>query len=326
MLKALVTGITGMDGSYLAELLIEKGYKVYGLKRRTSTENTSRIDHIIDNIELIDGDMTDSTSLIEAVKKSNPDEVYNLAAQSFVQSSFTQPEYTSEVTGLGALRLLEAVRLFAPGARYYHASTSELFGSAPPPQDETTTFHPRSPYGVAKLYAHWATINYRESYNMFNCTGILFNHEGPRRGTEFVTQKIAQGVASIKNKDQKKLYLGNLDSKRDWGYAAEYVKAMWLMLQQKTPDDFVIATGEAHTVREFCEVAFNRVGLDYKDYVEVDPKFYRPAEVNYLLGNAHKAQTHLGWKPEVTFKQLVSMMVDSAMEHYPSKSHEVAKA
>ena len=313
--RALITGISGQDSSFLAELLLSKGYEVFGLKRRTSVNNTERISHLLNVIHVLDGDMCDSGSLVEAVKTSRPDEVYSLAAQSFVKSSFNQPELTGEVTGLGVTRLLEAVRRFAPDAKFYQASTSELFGSEPPPQNETTIFHPRSPYGAAKLYAHWMTVNYRESYGLFSCCGILYNHESERRGSEFVTQKIAQGAASIKLGYSSKLFLGNLDAKRDWGHAKDFVQAMWLMLQQDKPDDYVVGTGEAHSVREFAELAFKRVGLDYKQYVEVDQAFYRPAEVNFLLADPTKAKTKLGWTPTITFEELVNEMVDYAVAH-----------
>lgn len=313
--KALITGITGQDGSYLAELLLKKGYEVHGLVRRTSSTNTSRIEHILDRVELVQGDMSDQTSLIQAVKRSEPDEVYNLAAQSFVGSSWSQPLFTGDVTGLGVTRLLEAIKINELNAKFYQASSSEMFGAAEQvPQSERTPFHPRSPYAVAKMYGHWISVNYRESYNMFVCSGILFNHESPRRGIEFVTRKITDGVARIYHGMQDELRLGNLDSKRDWGFAGDYVEAMWLMMQQKKADDYVIATGETHTVREFCEAAFETAGLDWEKYVKVDPKFLRPAEVNLLLGDASKANKALGWKPKTSFKQLVKMMVESDIE------------
>jgi GDPmannose 4,6-dehydratase len=313
--RALITGITGQTGSYLAELLLEKGYAVFGLKRRTSNVSTGRIRHLLDKIHLIDGDMTDSSSLLEAVRTSAPDEVYNLAAQSFVKSSFSQPETTGDVTGIGVTRLLEAIMKFAPNARFYQASSSELFGSAKPPQNENTPFHPRSPYGVAKLYGYWITVNYRErDPGLFACNGILFNNESSRRGIEFVTQKIAHGAASIKLGLQSQLTLGNLEAKRDWGHSADYALAMWLMLQQGEPDDYVVATGEAHTVREFCEVSFSRLRLDYEKYVMVDEQFFRPTEVDYLLGDATKARTRLGWEPRISFQQLVAEMTDAALE------------
>lgn len=313
MKRALITGICGQDGSYLAELLLSKGYKVFGVKRRTASQSTQRIGHIIDDIVMLDGDLLDSSSLCEAVRVSQPDEVYNLAAQSFVKSSFAQPELTGLVTGLGVTRLLEAVRTYVPGARFYQASSSEMFGSCPPPQNEKSQFHPRSPYGCAKMYAYWITINYRESYNLFACNGILYNHESPRRGIEFVTQKIATSVAAIKLGMQDKLYLGNLEAKRDWGHARDFVEAMWLMLQHPSPSDYVVATGEAHSVKEFCEYAFAYLGMDWMDYVEVDTRFMRPSEVDYLLGDASMATSILGWKPKITFKALVEEMVDAAM-------------
>lgn len=310
MKRALITGVTGQDGSYLAELLIEKGYEVHGMVRRTSTDNTERIRSIGD-LRVHYGDMGDSGSLTELVKSVRPDEVYNLAAQSHVKISFDVPEQTGEVVALGFMRLLEACRRFAPGARIYQAGTSEMFGVSPPPQSELTPFHPRSPYGVAKLYAHWAGINYRESYGMFVANGILFNHESPRRGENFVTRKITMAAARIAEGLQDKLVLGNLDAERDWGFAGDYVRAMWLMLQSSISDDFVIATGENHSVREFCDLAFRAVGLDYREYVEVDPKFLRPAEVPKLRGNPHKAFQKLGWKPRTTFDMLVQTMVEA---------------
>lgn len=313
--RALVTGIGGQDGSHLAELLLSKGYEVFGIKRRTSTPSTSRISHILDDIRVLEGDLCDSASLRQAVQDSKPHEVYNLAAQSFVGTSFGQPELTGDVTGIGVTRILEAVRAEAPGARFYQASSSEMFGSQPPPQHERTIFHPRSPYGVAKVYGYYMTVNYREAYDMFACNGILFNHEGPRRGPEFVTQKIAQGVAAIKKGFKSKLALGNLEAKRDWGHAKDFVEAMWMMLQHDRPGDYVIATGEAHTVREFCEVAFSRVGLDWQEYVVIDPKFFRPTEVDYLLGDRSKAEREFGWTPKTSFVDLVNEMVDNAMEH-----------
>ncbi|TLS52012.1 GDP-mannose 4,6-dehydratase [Paenibacillus antri] len=310
---ALVTGITGQDGSYLAELLLEKGYKVFGLKRRTSTPNYVNIQHFMNEVEFIDGDLLDVNSLIRAVKISNPDEVYNLAAQSFVGTSWDQAVLTGQATGIGVTNMLDAVRLVKPEAKFYQASSSEMFGKVVEvPQKETTSFYPRSPYGVAKVYGHWITVNYRESYDFFGCSGILFNHESPRRGIEFVTRKISDAVARIKLGLMDELRLGNLDAKRDWGYAKDYVECMWLMLQQDKPDDYVIATGETHSVREFCEIAFRHVGLNYEDYVKVDPKFYRAAEVDLLLGDPTKAISQLGWVPQKTsFKQLVQLMVDS---------------
>lgn len=313
--KALITGITGQDGSYLAELLLDKDYEVHGMVRRASVERFDRIEHFKDKIELVQGDLTDQSSLDQAVKEIEPDEVYNLAAQSFVPTSWNQPTLTGEVTGLGATRLLEAVRKFKPGARYYQASSSEMFGKVlEVPQTERTPFYPRSPYGVAKVYAHYITVNYRESYDLFACSGILFNHESPRRGLEFVTRKITKGVARIKLGLADELRLGNLDSKRDWGYAGDYVDAMWRMLQADKPDDYVVATGETHSVREFVDIAFGHVGLDYEKYVKVDPRFFRPAEVDLLVGDPAKARTELGWEPKVGFEDLVKMMVDSDIE------------
>jgi len=312
---ALVTGISGQDGSYLAELLLEKGYDVYGLVRRLSTPNTTNISHIIDQIHLIEGDLLDQTSLNTAVKEIQPDELYNLAAQSFVGTSWTQPVLTGEITGLGACRIFEAVRRECPSARVYQASSSEMFGKVQEtPQNEKTPFYPRSPYGCAKVYAHWMCINYRESYHMYISNGILFNHESERRGLEFVTRKITDGVARIAHGLSKELVLGNLDSKRDWGFAGDYVKAMWLMLQQDMPDDFVIATGESHSIKEFLDIAFREVGLNWQDYVKQDPKFMRPAEVEYLRGDYTKAKKMLGWEPEISFEYLVKMMVEADME------------
>ena len=313
--KAIITGITGQDGSYLAEFLLEQGYEVYGLIRRSSTLPFERIAHIQNDIELLHADLSDQGSLIEAIRQAQPDEVYNLAAQSFVPTSWPQPILTGDITGLGVTRMLEAIHLVDKSIRFYQASSSEMFGKVmETPQSEATPFYPRSPYGVAKVYGHWITLNYRESYDMYAVSGILFNHESPRRGLEFVTRKITDGVARIKCGLQNELRLGNLDAKRDWGFAGDYIRAMWLMLQQDTPDDYVISTGETHTVREFCDIAFSHVGLNYEDHVVVDPKFYRPAEVELLLGDATKAEKNLGWKPEVSFKQLVTMMVDGDME------------
>ena len=315
MKRALVTGITGQDGSYLAEFLLSKGYKVYGLNRRSSTTGTERISHILDRVELISGDLLDQSSLLDAVTQSQPDEVYNLAAQSFVMTSWAQPVLTSEFTAIGVTRLLDAVRRVMPKARFYQASSSEMFGKVREvPQTEKTSFYPRSPYGVAKLYGHWITINYRESFGMHASSGILFNHESPRRGIEFVTRKISYHVAMIKHGLTNELRLGNLDARRDWGFAGDYVKAMWIMLQQDQPDDFVISTNETHSVREFVEVAFARADLDYKKYVKADEKFYRPAEVDVLIGNPAKAKQKLGWTREVEFKQLVHMMVDADLK------------
>ena len=318
--SALITGITGQDGSYLSELLLGKGYKVYGLIRRLSTPNLARIEHILDQVELIEGDLTDQSSINNALKESQPCEVYNLAAQSFVATSWNQPVLTGDVTGLGAVRILEGVRHVCPDAHFYQASSSEMFGKVnESPQSENSRFYPRSPYGFAKVYAHWACINYRESYGMHASSGILFNHESPRRGIEFVTRKITDAVARISLGFAKELRLGNLDAKRDWGFAGDYVKAMWLMLQQKEPDDYVIATGETHSVEEFAELAFHEAGLDWKKYVLVDQKFIRPAEVNLLLGDASKALRILGWKPEVTFEELVKMMVREDLKRYEEK-------
>ncbi|MEI2395810.1 GDP-mannose 4,6-dehydratase [Paenibacillus phytohabitans] len=313
--SALITGITGQDGSYLAELLLSKGYKVFGLRRRTSMPIMDNIEHLKNDIEFIDGDLMDLGSLINAVRISDPDEVYNLAAQSFVATSWIQPVATGQATGIGVTNMLEAVRLTKPEARFYQASSSEMFGKVvETPQKETTPFYPRSPYGVAKVYGHWITVNYRESYNMYACSGILFNHESPRRGIEFVTRKVTDAVARIKLGLQTELRMGNLDAKRDWGFAGDYVKAMWLMLQQDKADDFVISTGETHTIEELVEIAFSHVGLNWRDYVVVDQKFVRPAEVDLLLGDCTKAKEQLGWELEVGFEQLVKMMVDSDME------------
>ncbi|MEN9407722.1 MAG: hypothetical protein RLZZ455_938 [Candidatus Parcubacteria bacterium] len=316
--SALITGITGQDGSYLAELLLEKGYKVYGLNRRTSTQNFGNIKHIQDKITLLSGDLLDQSSLAEAIHDANPDEVYNLAAQSFVKTSWTQPVLTGEFTAIGVTRVLEAVRSVNPKIRFYQASSSEMFGKVTEtPQRETTRFYPRSPYGVAKVYGHYITLNYRESYDLFACSGILFNHESPRRGLEFVTRKISNAVARISLGKQKTLELGNLDAKRDWGFAGDYVEAMWLMLQQDQPDDYVISTGENHSVEEFVELAFGVVGIsDWKKYVVPNKKEYmRPAEVDYLIGDYSKAKTVLGWKPKTSFAELVTMMVKSDVEN-----------
>lgn len=313
--RALITGITGQDGSYLAELLLDKGYVVSGVVRRSSTESFERIAHIKGRIELIQADLTDQVSMIEAVGDLRPNEVYNLAAQSFVPTSWKQPILTGDVTALGVTRVLEAVRVVDKSIRFYQASSSEMFGHVrETPQTEATPFYPRSPYGVAKVYGHCITVNYRESYDMFACSGILFNHESPRRGLEFVTRKVTDGVARIKLGVQKELRLGNLDAKRDWGFAGDYVRAMWLMLQQEAPDDYVISSGETHTVRRMCEVAFGHVGLDVNDHVTVDPKFYRPAEVQLLLGDCTKARKSLGWEPVVSFEELIEMMVDADLE------------
>lgn len=314
---ALITGITGQDGSYLAELLLSKGYKVYGLVRRLSVPNTENIEHLLDKVEVLSGDLMDEGSIMEAVKTSQPDEVYNLAAQSFVKTSWGQPLLTGEYTGLGVTRVLEAVKALKPDARFYQASSSEMFGKVTEiPQREITRFYPRSPYGVAKVYGHYITVNYRESFGMYACSGILFNHESPRRGIEFVTRKISQAVARISLGKQDKLVLGNMDAKRDWGYAGDYVEAMWLMLQQDNPDDYVISTGETHSIREFVEKAFQTVGIsDFEKYVEAnDPRFVRPAEVDMLIGDSSKAKEKLGWTPKTTFPQLVEMMVKADVE------------
>jgi len=316
-MKALVTGLTGQDGSYLAEFLLKKGYEVYGMYRRSSVETFERIKHIKDKINLICADLTDQSSLNETIKTVKPDEVYNLAAQSFVPASWTQPILTGDVTALGALRILEAIRHINPKIKFYQASSSEMFGKVQEtPQTEKTPFYPRSPYGVSKVFAFWMAKNYRESYGMFCANGILFNHESPKRGLQFVTRKVTDAAVRIKLGLQKEVLLGNLDSKRDWGFAGDYVEAMWLMLQQDKPDDFVIATGETHSVKELCEAAFNRVGLNYKDHVKTDPKFLRPAEVDLLVGDSSKAKKELGWEPKIKFKELIEMMVDSDLERY----------
>lgn len=313
--KALITGITGQDGSYLAEFLLEKNYRVYGLVRRSSTINFERIAHLQDKVELIPGDLLDQSSLITALQKTEPDEVYNLAAQSFVPTSWSQPVLTGEFTALGVTRILEAIRVVNPAIRFYQASSSEMFGMVEEsPQNEATRFYPRSPYGVAKLYGHWITVNSRESYGLFACSGILFNHESPRRGIEFVTRKVSYNVARIKLELQQKLKMGNLDVGRDWGFAGDYVRAMWLMLQQDAPGDYVIATGVTHTVKRLLEVAFAHVGLDYRDHVEIDPEFLRPAEVYHLRGDYSKGRKQLGWEPSVSFEQLIGMMVDSDLD------------
>ncbi|HAW58645.1 MAG TPA: GDP-mannose 4,6-dehydratase [Bacteroidales bacterium] len=310
--RTLIAGITGQDGSYLAGFLLEKGYEVYGVVRRSSTLNFERISHIQEKIHLISADLMDQNSLIRALQEADPDEVYNLAAQSFVPTSWEQPVFTGEVTALGVTRLLEAIRLVNPKIRFYQASSSEMFGKAQEvPQKETTPFYPRSPYGVAKLYGHWITVNYRESYGLFACSGILFNHESPRRGLEFVTRKITDGVARIKLGLSNELRLGNLEARRDWGFAGDYVRAMWLMLQQPEPDDYIVASGTTHSVKEFVEMAFSYVGLDWRKYVVVDQKLIRPAEVDLLQGDATKAGQRLGWEPLVSFEELVKMMVDA---------------
>jgi GDPmannose 4,6-dehydratase len=331
MKKALITGITGQDGSYLAELLLDKGYEVHGIIRRASTFNTGRIDHLykdphINGVRLFlhYGDIADSTNLIKLIYRIRPDEVYHLAAQSHVRVSFDIPEYTGDVTALSTVRILEAIRETGVNSKFYQASSSEMFGKVQEtPQRETTPFYPRSPYGAAKVYGHWVTVNYRESYDIFACSGILFNHESPRRGETFVTRKITRAVARIKAGLQDKLYLGNLDAKRDWGYAREYVEAIWLMLQQEKPDDYVIATGETHSVKEFLTEAFSQVDLDWREYVELDPKYLRPTEVDLLIGDASKAKRELGWESKVTFKELVQLMVEADIASVGLKEHEV---
>jgi GDPmannose 4,6-dehydratase len=321
MKRALITGVTGQDGSYLAELLLAKGYEVYGLVRRSSSFNTGRLDLIYQDphepdyrFKLVYGDLNDASSLNRILRTVRPDEIYNLGAQSHVRVSFDIPEYTGEVTGMGTVRLLEAIRESGIQPRFYQASSSELFGVSPPPQSEVTPFYPRSPYAAAKLYAYWITVNYREAYGIFACNGILFNHESPRRGETFVSRKVTRAAAGIKLGLQDKLYLGNLDARRDWGFAGDYVEAMWLMLQQEKPDDFVIATGETHSVRELLEVAFGHLGLDWQRHVEIDPRYFRPTEVDVLQGDASKAARLLGWRPRVSFSELVRMMVDADLE------------
>jgi GDPmannose 4,6-dehydratase len=313
MKKALITGITGQDGSYLAELLLDKGYEVWGSLRRSSSFNTGRIDPIFQYLHLRYADLTDAASIENLIIESKPDEIYNLGAQSHVKTSFDIPEYTADATAVGALHMLQSVRAHVPEARFYQASSSEMFGSTPPPQDETTVFHPRSPYGVAKVYAHNMAVNFREGYGLHASCGILFNHESPRRGDTFVTKKIVNGAVNIYQGLQGTLRLGNLDAKRDWGYAPEYVEGMYRMLQQDKPDDYVLATGETHTIREFCEETFSYLGMDYSKYVEIDAKYYRPAEVDVLQGDASKARKILGWEPKVRFKELVRIMVDAEM-------------
>jgi GDPmannose 4,6-dehydratase len=311
MKRALITGITRQDGSYLADILLEKGYEVHGMVRRSSTTNFERISHIQERLKLIQGDLLDQNSLIEALRFSEPDEVYNLGAQSFVPTSWNQPVLTGEFTGLGVTRMLEAIRNVNPKIRFYQASSSEMFGKIrETPQNENTPFYPRSPYGVAKVYGHWITVNYRESYGMYCCSGILFNHESPRRGLEFVTRKVTTAAVKIKLGFQKELKIGNLEARRDWGFAGDYVEAMWRMLQQDEPDDYVIATGVSHSVKDLVEVAFNHLGLDWREYVVSDPKFFRPAEVDYLLGDSIRAEKKLGWQPKMTFEGLIQMMVD----------------
>lgn len=319
--KAIITGITGQDGSYLAELLLNKGYKVYGVARRSSTEPFDRIMHILSEVEMVQSDLLDQPSIARLLRRVKPDEFYNLAAQSYVPTSFDQPMLTGEVTGLGVTRVLEAIRDVNPKIKFYQASSSEMFGKvSESPQTFSTPFYPRSPYGVAKLYGHWITINYRESYNMFAVSGILYNHESPRRGKEFVTRRISYNVARIKLGLQKSFSLGNLKAMRDWGFAGDYVEAMWRMLQQPKPEDYIVATGEAHSVKEFAEVAFNHVGLKWKNHITINPKLYRPAEVEYLCGDSSKARTKLKWKPKVNFKQLVEMMVDEDIKALQSVS------
>jgi GDPmannose 4,6-dehydratase len=320
MKRALITGVTGQDGSYLAEFLLEKGYEVYGMTRRSSGESYPRIEHLLDRIKLLQGDLLDEISLTLALRDSQPHEVYNLAAQSFVPTSWNQPVLTSEFTAVGVTRVLEAIRLVDNKIKFYQASSSEMFGKVrETPQNELTPFHPRSPYGVAKCYGHFITINYRESYGIFAVSGILFNHESERRGLEFVTRKVSDGVARIKFGVNKELRLGNLDSRRDWGYAGDYVEAMWLMMQQPEPEDFVIASGETHSIREMLEVAFGYVGLDYHNYVVQDDHFLRPAEVDLLMGDAGKAREKLGWKPRISFKQLIEMMVEADLARWKGK-------
>ncbi len=316
MPRALITGVTGQDGSYLAEFLLEKGYEVIGMVRRTSTVNFDRIYHFQDKITIVQGDLLDQSSLMAIIEEHQPDEVYNLAAQSFVPTSWKQPVLTGEFTALGVTRILEAIRLVKPDIKFYQASSSEMFGKVREvPQNENTPFYPRSPYGVAKVYGHWITVNYRESYGLFAVSGILFNHESPRRGLEFVTHKVTHGAAKIKLGLANELRLGNLEARRDWGYAPDYVRAMWLMIQQEEPEDYVIATGETHSVRELCEIAFGYLGLDYRDFVVQDPRYYRPAEVDLLVGDASKARRKLGWEPTVSFEELVKLMVDADIEN-----------
>ncbi len=313
--KALITGITGQDGSYLAEFLLGKGYQVYGMVRRTSTVRYERIQHIQPEIQLVQGDMGDLSSLITAISRVEPDEVYNLAAQSFVPTSWNQPVFTGDITGLGVTRLLDALRTVNPAIRFYQASSSEMFGKVREvPQRESTPFYPRSPYGVAKVYGHWITVNYRESYDLFTCSGILFNHESPRRGLEFVTRKVTYHVAKIKLELANEIRIGNLDSQRDWGYAGDYVRAMWLMLQQDQPDDYVVATGQTHSVQRLLEVAFAHVGLNWRDYAVQDPRFMRPAEVDLLVGDPSKARDKLGWQPKVSFEELIGMMIEADLK------------
>ena len=322
MPTALITGVTGQDGSYLAELLLAKGYKVIGVARRSSTVTYERIDHLLDDIIVEQGDLTDQGSLLGLLEEYEPTEIYNLAAQSFVPTSWNQPALTGDITALGVTRILEAIRFVNSKIRFYQASSSEMFGKVVEvPQNEMTPFYPRSPYGVAKVYGHWITVNYRESFNIFATSGILFNHESPRRGLEFVTRKVTDGASRIKLGLAKELRLGNLESRRDWGFAGDYVEAMWMMLQQDAPDNFVIGTGKTYSVRELCEVAFGHVGLDYNEFVIQDERYYRPAEVDLLISDPSKARSVLGWEPAVDFKELVTMMVDADMERLSSKSH-----
>ncbi len=317
MKTALITGITGQDGSYLAELLLEKGYEVHGMIRRSSSEKMERIEHILNRAKIVHGDLTDLASLIHLLEQVKPDEVYNLAAQSFVPTSWQEPVLTSHITALGVTNILEAIRVVNPKIRFYQASSSEMFGKAQEiPQTERTPFYPRSPYGVAKLYGHWITVNYRESYGIFACSGILFNHESPRRGLEFVTRKVTDGVARIKLGLKDRLYMGNLEAKRDWGFAGDYVQAMWLMLQKDLPSDYVVATGVNHSVQEWVEIAFRHAGLDWREWVTVDPQFVRPAEVDALVGDSSRARKELGWNPSVSFQELIEMMVDSDLARY----------
>ena len=320
---ALITGITGQDGAYLAQLLLDQGYEVHGMVRRSSSDRFDRIEPLIEDITLHQADLLDQLSIVRLIEATSPDEIYNLAAQSFVPTSFEQPLLTGEFTALGVTRMLEAIRQVSTEIRFYQASSSEMFGTVQEtPQRETTPFWPRSPYGVAKVYGHWITVNYRESYDIFACSGILFNHESPLRGKQFVTRKISDAVARIKLGKQEKLSLGNLDAERDWGFAGDYVRAMWLMMQQDTPDDYVVSTGRRHTVRDFCQIAFEHVGLNWEDHVEIDPAFLRPADVNTLCGDFSKAHEKLGWQPEVTFEQLVQMMVDTDLDRVSGKLND----
>ena len=326
MPTAIITGITVQDGSYLAELLLEKGYKVVGIVRRSSTTPYERISHLVDRVELVSADLLDQTSLTDVVSDYNPDEIYNLAAQSFVQTSWNQPVLTGEFTALGVTRMLEAMKKAAPNARFYQASSSEMFGKVhESPQRESTPFYPRSPYGVAKVYGHWITVNYRESFALYAVSGILFNHESPRRGLEFVTRKVTDGVARIKLGLARELRLGNLEARRDWGFAGDYVRAMWLMLQQDTPDDYVVGTGRTWSVRQLCEIAFRCVDLDYREFVMQDERYFRPAEVDLLVADASKARTTLGWEPGVTFEQLISMMVEADLRRHRASTGSSAR-